>query len=780
MKLKHNKVAVAIAAAAVSAAAIAATLVQLDAPVEVSTANAANNAFKAKMGWIAYKSDAAQAQYDVKAQLLVYADGPAGAQNIYVARSTNNGASWTEQAITSKGGSSLTIGGSNFSVTHNKPNIYVAPTGVQSPIDPADPSKGFKGANALITYTSSDCEASAVQKVNPHLLTGVQPFMCLWAARSLDGGLSWTHQRLTDGSMDPDEDVPAGYAKSDLTAGGFAISFQADPAGLQQGDAEGPGDGASGATVSPGTNIWYTFISKANFEKNAAFPAPVQVSDNNNAADGAAGASRANLSLSGGTAVLAYEETKGDGTKGKHVVYHSFPYATPDTNSAGTVVSDPAKNARRVRFPLQGNEAIDPLPGGDADGDAADGDTAGVHVLLLWRETASLEPAAASDIMVRRGIKNTALRPGSTGFLASDVLADTPVNMSDTGAADNALAHRAVLRADFVAVAYDHTPDKPAADAFTGTYNLFLRRSSDGGNTWGEARNMTQLADASTRVVEPRMVSTPGTIKLPDGSATGDASDVQDKNVFYVGWGTETNEAVGKPLDLFITRTTDQGLNYERVQLLAEGAAEQSEMQLRSSPDGKTLGALWMQRDATAGTVDVIYRNGGEVTNLPDPDLKLTANGASFASGAQGQVTFTVLNKGTGEARQVVLSGNTPSGLTILALSEPALCSIHGARFTCTIPALLPAQSRPISLTLTAVTAGTFDLATQVSGDVLDADTTDNTAAATVTVLPAAATGGGCAAANGRAPFDPLLPVLAVLGFCGWGVRRWRRSADPS
>ncbi len=784
MKLNLDKLVAVITVAVVSAAAIAATLMQLDSPVMASIANAANNAFKAKMAWIAYKSDAGQPQYDIRTQILVYADGPPGAQDIYIARSNDSGASWSEQAITSSGGNALTIGSTTFSITHNKPNIFVPPTGVQSPVDPADLTRGLKGANALITYTSSDCEASSAQKINPNLLTGVQPFMCLWAARSLDGGLTWSRQRLTDGSIDPDEDVPAGYTKSDLTAGGFAISFQADPAGLQQGDAEGPGDGASGAKVSAGTNIWYTFISKANFEKNAAFPAPVQVSDNNTVTDGAAGASRANLSISGGTAVLAYEETKGDGTNGKHIMYHSFPYTAPDTNNAGTVVSDPTKNARRVRFALQGDEAIGDVEPGTTpnkpDGDAADGDTAGVHVLLLWRETASLEPAAASDIMLRRGIKNTALRPGSSGFLASDVMADTPVNMSDTGATDNALAHRAMLRGDFVALAYDHTPEKSAADAFTGTYNLFIRRSTDGGSTWGLARNMTQLADASTRVVEPRMVSTPATIKLPDGSATTEAMDTHNKNVFYVGWGTETNEVVGKPLDLFIIRTTDQGLNYERVQLLAGGATEQSEMQLRSTPDGKSVGALWMQRDATTGTVDVIYRHGGEVTNLPDPDLKLTGSDTSFTSGSKGQVTFTVLNKGAGDARRVVISGSAPSGLTILALSEPALCSINGAQFTCTIPELSPSQSRVISLTLASAIAGTYDLATQVSGDVLDADATDNTATTTVAVLPVAASGGGCAAANGRMPFDPLLPVLAVLGFFGWGVGRWRRSPESN
>ncbi len=619
MKLKR-KYGLAVAGLAAAGAAIAGTMILLSPVKIVSTTDPANNAYKAKMGWISYKSDPAQAQYDVKAQILVYADGPAGAQEIYVARSVDNGATWTEQAITNTGGDNLTIGSETFSITHNKPNIYVAPIGVMT---------GGVGADALITYTSSDCEGLGTQLINPNLLTGRQPYMCLWAARSVDGGVTWSKQRLTDGSLDPDEDVPAGYVNATLAAGGFAISWQADPAGLQQGEAEGPGDGASGSKVSPGTNIWYTHLNKAAFEAGTAFPAPVQVTDNNSAVSGAPGASRANLAISGGTAVLAYEETNGVG--GKDIVYHSFNYASPQTNSAGDVISTDA-NARRVRFALQGNDAIGDA---DKDGDAADGDTAGVHVVLLWRGATSTDPNPPSDIVVRRGIKNTALRGAtSTGFLASDILADTPVVVSDTGLNDNALAHRALLRGEFVALGYDLTPDKAAAEASppSGTYNLYVKRSSDGGASWGSARNMSNVTDPSIRVVEPRLVGTPGTIRLPDGTtATSDPSDVQNRNVFYVAWGTETNVATtttATPLDIHFTRTTDQGQSYEFTQALADGATEQSEAQLRTPPDGKTLGALWMQRDATAGSFDVAYRNGSEYVGSS------SGGGCSAASGS--------------------------------------------------------------------------------------------------------------------------------------------------
>lgn len=787
MKHKHtvSQAAIALGAAGVVTAALAGALIQFDAPAVVSTQDPAHNAFKAKMGWLSYKSDPAVPQYDVKAQLLVYADGPAGAQNIWVARSIDNGATWTQTRLTSNGGTAISVKDpasavpQAFTVTHNKPNLYVPPIGVLN---------AGKGANALLTWTSSDCAGNAAQKINANLvpLTGKnQPYMCLWAARSVNGGVDWTLQRLTDGSLDPDEDVPAGsvqYTSDTASTGHFAISYQADPKGLQLGDAEGPGDGASGANVSPGTNIWYTYLSKAAFEAGTDFPAPVQLSDNNDTATGKPGASRANLAISGSTAVIAYEETKGDGSGGKQIIYHSFPANAAPTLQAGTAISNPANNARRVRFQLQGNEA---LGDADKDGDAADGDTRGVHVMLLWRETTLTTAAAASDVMGRRGIKNTALRPGSTGFLASDVLADTVANLSDPTAAslaDNALAHRGVLRGDFAAVAYDHTPDKAAADAYTATYNLFIRRSSDGGNTWGTARNMSNLADASTRVVEPRLVGTPGTIKRPDGSATADTPDLQNKQIFYVGWGTETNEQIAKPLDIYITRTTDSGEHYERVQLLAQGPTEQSEAQLRTPPDGNTLGALWMQRDAATGAVDVVYRNGSK-SSVADPDLNLTTTGAALTANGQGQVVFTILNKGAGDARRVVLTGTAPAGLAMVGTSDAALCSISGAAFTCTVPELLPGQQRAISLTVTSATEGSYPLAVQVSGDVVDADAADNVATAAVTVSAAAATAevptnnndGGCTAATGQAPFDPVLPLLAALGLVGLCLRRLRR-----
>lgn len=664
LKLTAGKTALAIAAGTVATAAIAATILQLTAPVVVSTTSG-TNAYKAKMGWISYKTDTdpIKTKYDVQAQIMVYADGPAGAQDIYVARSTDNGATWSQQRVTSNGGHPVaTVAGTpvSYTATNNKPNIYVAPLGVLTGIAPNQ-----VGANALVTWTSTDCTDTgnspgdiagppSAQKNNTTLVPN-QPYMCLWTARSVDGGISWVKQRLTDGSLDADEDVPAGYVKytSDTAStGGFAISYQADPAGLKPGEAEGPGDGASGAAVNPGTNIWYTFLSKAAFENVATpFPPPTVVSNNTGTASGDPGASRANLAISGGTAVLAYEETKGGGSSGKQIIYHSFPYATPDNNSAGTVISNPANSARRVRFLLQGKEAF----ANSLDDAGITPTTKGVHVMLLWRETSLTTAAAASDVMMLRGIKDTVARPAitgvrlaSTGFLPTDIEPYTAAkNLSDPtanlGNDDNALAQRGVLRGEFAAIAYDRTPNKTQADLYQNTYNFFITRSSDGGDTWTAGTNMSNITNNAIRVVEPRLVGTPGTIKLPNAAATSDVSDVQNPNTLLVSWGTETNELVSKPLNIFLTRSTDKGATYETVQKLAgdDGVTVRaSEAQLRSPPDGKTIGALWMQsNDGTQSTppvtTDVVYRNGTEGTEVVP-----TNNGGGGCTAATGDTPF--------------------------------------------------------------------------------------------------------------------------------------------
>lgn len=592
--------ATALGCMALLAGMAGAVTVVLEQPVIVSAQLPDGNAaYKGKMVSQVYASSIPGGlvsnitSYDVRATTIVYADASAyGGRDIWVARSADNGVTWSTQALTANAGTPLKLGDFDLLTTNGKPNIYAPATGALN--------ASGKGANILVTWTSSYClnadgsGPSPVQKVNLNLDTGPQPYMCLWTARSVDGGVTWTKQQVTDGALDVDEDVPAGYVSANLGAGGFGIVWQADPAGLKQGQAEGPGEGASGASVSQGTNIWYSHLTKAAFEAGSLFPA-YTLSDNDPVTN-AKGASRPNLAIVGGTAIVAYEETKGDSESfGKQIIYHSFPYAAPALNSAGTVVSDPAFNARRVRFLSQGDASAGPSP---------------LRLVLLWRQTDVNTPGAPSDVMALRGLKGT---PPSTGFLPTYIehhsLARNLSHLLGQGAADNALAQRGALRGSKVAVGFDYTPDAAAAVAVppVATYNFYVTRSLDSGASWALPTNLSKITDYSVRALEPRLVGTPGSIVLPNGQPTGLASDLQAPDTFYIAWGTETNSATPLPLDIWMQRTPNFGAKYEAKRPLAVGGGA-SEAQLRLTPDGMNVQALWMQ---TTGVVtDVHFRTG--------------------------------------------------------------------------------------------------------------------------------------------------------------------------
>ena len=146
-------------------------------------------------------------------------------------------------------------------------------------------------------------------------------------------------------------------------------------------------------------------------------------------------------------------------------------------------------------------------------------------------------------------------------------------------------------------------------------------------------RNMSLLKNNKTSVIEPRLVGTPGTI-----TGSPYEEDKQDRNVFYVAFGTETNvpqahgnddeedEEMAVPLDLYYTFTQNRGETFykrlwevnpdsegpnagtiiERWDYLARGDAEQGEAQLRMSPDGSRFYAVWNE-DGPEGS-DAMFR----------------------------------------------------------------------------------------------------------------------------------------------------------------------------
>jgi len=238
---------------------------------------------------------------------------------------------------------------------------------------------------------------------------------------------------------------------------------------------------------------------------------------------------------------------------------------------------------------------------------------------------------------------------------------------------EDARAHRGQIRGDHITMGYSYTPNWAAARNGNDKYDFYVRRSFDGGLTWTtdpagggvthcrtwtdpvtkiktedcttypagafeEAHNLSQLPNAKSSVIEPRIVCPPGTIKV-DGVWTGTDEDFQDKNVCYVAFGTSTNPkkewdpVTGEPvqddsvpMDLHYSFTQDRGERFAEVawdvnpdsdgnfsketvyrwDVLAKGGPEQGEVQLRSTPDGSRFYSCWLEEGEEGS--DIMFR----------------------------------------------------------------------------------------------------------------------------------------------------------------------------
>jgi len=254
----------------------------------------------------------------------------------------------------------------------------------------------------------------------------------------------------------------------------------------------------------------------------------------------------------------------------------------------------------------------------------------------------------------------------------------TVENLSDNSSInpyEDARAHRGQIRGDLVTMGYSYTPNWAAARNGNDNYDFVVRRSFDGGKNWttdpdgsgvthcqvfttpsendGEAatkeevcttyaagafeqaRNLSQLPNAQSSVIEPRIVCPPGTIKNPDGTLTGYPEDIQDKAVCYVAYGTSTNpkkdpitglQESAVPQDLYYSFTQDKGESYYlkewdvnpesdgtlagetvyRWDYLAKGEPEQGEVQLRMTPDGSRFYSSWLEEGEDGS--DIVFR----------------------------------------------------------------------------------------------------------------------------------------------------------------------------
>jgi hypothetical protein len=181
----------------------------------------------------------------------------------------------------------------------------------------------------------------------------------------------------------------------------------------------------------------------------------------------------------------------------------------------------------------------------------------------------------------------------------------------------------------------------PVGEITTGPHYHYTVCTGYGPGEFEQARNMSQLPNAKSSVIEPRIVKAPGTIKDPaTGLWTGIPEDKNRFGMYYVSYGTATNPKKEKavdpetgeplldedgkqifiqeepaPMDLYYSFSLDLGETHEliawevnpdssgnyagqtvyRWDFLAKGDPEQGEAQLRMTPDGSRFYATWVQ-----------------------------------------------------------------------------------------------------------------------------------------------------------------------------------------
>lgn len=542
--------------------------------------------------------------------------------DVFARWSDDDGASWSDPV--------------NIS---NTANSYSAATdwdgdGVPEPYwgDSSKPTIFSSGDDVVVSWTDKYCPEpdwafgqsgiSAVQgvveyadlAVYPH--SRAVPYAGVWVAVSNDGGDTWVlgdaaHHapplQLTYGRRDAIQDAHRG------SGGRWVMTWQEDPAGLQPGEAEGPGIGASGAKASKGTDIWYAYTPDVEASPELLRDNRTPLSNHSRYDTAAAGGfpmvgnpgvienhagSRANLFLvkdgAAFRAIVAYEETKGveDVLYGKTIQYHCFDYAAPfqggtaalREGGAGTTLTDLLENARRVRLVVQSPNGADPA------------------ICIFWKQGLDAQ-GAPSDILLKvaTSLGEAAVAAAPTWNISAQTPSAGPGNLLDPTMLDpyeDSRAHRAYLRGAFLIVGYSYTRNQALA-RYTDleNYDFWVRRSFDGGQTWDAPRNLSELP-TSLSVTEPRIVGPANTGGQHDGS-------------FVVAWGTETNvyetgSVLPEPVDIQVRRTRDFGESYTTVMTLDDGTAaaggdvRASESQLRVDDDASTVYATWMSAGAGA------------------------------------------------------------------------------------------------------------------------------------------------------------------------------------
>jgi len=274
---------------------------------------------------------------------------------------------------------------------------------------------------------------------------------------------------------------------------------------------------------------------------------------------------------------------------------------------------------------------------------------------------------------------------------------------------DDARAHRGIIRGDMLAIAYDWTPNWAAARNGNDIYNLYVRRSFDGGKTFttnpdgdgvehintykiqlGDgsgsedrdyepkievvttygafefepARNLSQLTNNKESVIEPRLVGNPPNIKNSSGGIYPE--DERDVNVFWVTFGTSTNPGKKstedkEPLDLYYSFTDDFGDTYYTVEKIPN--PDSKGKYLQNHEEGEEEVWDWLAKDT-----------GNKVAAQAECQIRMPPS---------GKVLYAVWNEAGEKLSDVMFRRIIPNGVVIgsevqVIDTSPPVITING------------------------------------------------------------------------------------------------------
>jgi len=721
IKFKSGKTALAIAAATVATLAVAATVITVKTPITVSDGILGDKPKLQRAGdgtlVIAYGDSPAGAGmvYDVKAaeertarDIFVKTCKPGTTRPDTVVRTCDVLADWSNAINVSNSALLQSTGTFDWQGTLGAATTY-----------PGDIDKAnikTSGPMMVLTWISKYCPDGDLTTagIQPSVQRGIQylerssrviPFSCTYTSYSTNKGSTWSSPiQLSTGERDAIQDASSGNIGTDSTnaatynKGQINISWQEDPQGLQLGEADGPGDGASGANVNGGTDVWYAYATvdlsvAATPADDFVLTPAVRLTDNqtgfgingsvNYIYDGAgvnvpegsikkgqAGAARPNIGMVSTTSIIAYEETKGSVglDDGKFIRYHAFPFATPPATvpgKAGCIISNPAKNARRVRFLTQS---------------PTDAGAGGIQIGIFWKE-GSYDKGGPSDIVVRRGMGGLqpanmvpavdaacatsdyataiALTSAKGDNISSKAPTATVANLTDDtelNYTESAQAHRGVLRGQDMWIGYSYTSDLVKLWAQLDNYNFWIRKFNKT-TGWDNPKNVTNITDKNINVREPRIFGTPKSNQTtcPTGIATDptttNTADCQNANVVYLAWGTQTNVSPynpvgGQDLGEFVTVSQDSAATFapivklSTVQGVVYGDVEAAyESQPVTRPDGTRFYAVWNQKNLTTNATVAEYVSG-DVAEAASAAAATSSGGGGGCTTAIGEVPF--------------------------------------------------------------------------------------------------------------------------------------------